>query len=349
MAISYPLEIETNPDFYRAMIEFKVYDTKPADLTSLAAKEAFAAGEKSKEFSLSQFLSTLDTASQGKLDLPTDTKGPALGREIITAAPGFETIKLYMPVSFQMTDTLSYANAELGAAGAIGAAALQGGGSLLGAAGAALQEGFAGITDTLDALLGSGQLGPLGTARLGQKLGGASQAALETAGQVTMNPNIRAAFKSVGLRKFQFLFNMIPRNPKEAEAIENIIYTFRKAAYPEDINSPNGVVSLAYKYPQLFRIVPKVKTENGYQTYGKDIRYCFLETISVNRNPIGNNSFHADGKPVQTDLSLGFVEYRTISRADIQKDQGAPNSEADAPGTKFTPINTTANDLGSPF
>jgi len=329
MALSYPLEIEENPDFYRSMIEFKVFDTEPAQLTTLESKESFKAGEQSRGFSLSDLGALLDRASQGKLDLPKGSDGPPLAREVITPAPGFETIKLYMPVSFTMTDTLSYANAELGATGALGLAAARGGANIAGAANAALEEGMAGITDTLDAILGSGQLGPLGTARLAQKVGGNLGSALEQAGQVVMNPNIRASFKSVGLRRFNFLFNLIPKNGRESRAITNIIHTFRRAAYPEDITT--GPVSLAFKYPQLFRVIPKVKTNAGYVAISNDIQYCYLESISVNTNPIGNNTYHEDGQPVQTDLSLNFLEYRTISRRDVEKSQESPKGDADGP------------------
>jgi hypothetical protein len=338
MAISYPLEIEENPDFYRSMIEFKILDTEPAALTTLDAKPSMQSASSNAggggfsfgNFSLSSFFDLLDPASQGKQSLPNGSAGSALGREVITPADGFEDIKIYMPVSFNQTDTFSYQNTELGAAGAIGAAALRGGQNIPGAAGAALSEGFAGITDTLDAVLGSGQLGQIGAARIAQKVGSVSatgQAAIEQAAQVVANPNIRASFKSVGLRKFQFLFNFIPKNPAEADAVDAIIYNFRKAGYPEELPA-GGDISIAFKYPQLFRIVPKVRTDRGFEVnVNTPIKYCYLESISVNTNPIGNNTFHADGHAIQTDLSLSFVEYRTLSRKDIVMGYKEPTEE----------------------
>ena len=338
MAVSYPLEVDENPDFYRSMVEFKIYDTEPAQLTTLDAKPSMESGSGGGGgFSVSSLLGLVNSASQGSLDLPTNTGGDVLAREVITPADGFETIKLYMPVAFNQTDIFSYQNTELGGAGAVGAAALRGGQNLPGAAGAAISEGFAGITDTLEAVLGSGQLGPIGAARIAQKVGSLSatgQAAIEQAAQVVTNPNIRASFKSVGLRKFQFLFNMIPKNPAEADAIDSIIYNFRRAAYPEAL-PPGSVVSLAYKYPQLFRVIPKVRTDRGFEiAVGTPITYCYLESISVNSNPIGNNTFHADGHAIQTDLSLSFVEYKTLSRKDIRMGYRPVSGDADAPGGK---------------
>lgn len=338
MAISYPLEIEENPDFYRSMIEFKILDTEPAELTTLDAKPSYESGSGGgSSFSFSSLLSLLDNASQGKLDLPTNTGGDVLAREVITPADGFETIKLFMPVSFNQTDNFTYENSQLGASGALGAAALRGGQNLAGAAGEAIGAGFSGITDTIDGLLGSGKLGALASARIAQTVGAGSQAgqaAIEQAAQVTMNPNIRASFKSVGMRKFSFLFNMIPKNAAEANAINQIIFNFRKAAYPEDIPGPAGI-PLAFKYPQLFRITPKVRTENGFEVQvGTPIKYCYLESISVNTNPIGNNTFHADGNAIQTDLSLSFVEYRTLSRKDITQGYQPPEGDGETPGIK---------------
>ena len=344
MAISYPLEIDENPDFYRSMIEFKIFDTEPAQLTTLDAKPSMESGSGGgSSFSFSALGDLLNSASQGKLDLPTDTssQGSPLGREVITPADGFETIKLFMPVSFNQTDTFTYANTEMGAAGALGAAALRGGQNLPGAASTAIGEGFAGITDTIEGLLGSGQLGQLGAARIASTVGSASQAgqaAIEQAAQVVMNPNIRASFKSVGLRKFQFLFNMIPKNSAEADAIDAIIYNFRRAGYPEDIPGPAGI-PLAFKYPQLFRITPKVRTDRGFEVQvGTPIKYCYLESISVNSNPIGNNTFHADGHAIQTDLSLSFVEYRTLSRKDVKMGYDAVEGDGDAPQAKSSNV-----------
>jgi len=335
MAISYPLEIEQNPDFYRSMIEFRIYDTEPAQLVQMASKQSHESADGESGFSISSFLGdlftnpTLAQASQGKLDLPKESRFNSSGREIITPSSAFETIRLYMPVSFSQSDTLGYQNVELGAAGAAGAAALRAGASLPAAAGKALSEGTAGITDLLTGLIGGGNLGELGAARVAQKVGalsGAGQAAIEQASQVVMNPNIRAAFKSVGLRKFTFQFQMIPKNAAEADAIDSLIFEFRRAAYPEELSVGN--ISVAFRYPQLFRIIPKVRSDRGFEVaVGTPIQYCYCEGITVNTNPIGNNTFHADGSAVQTDLTLNFVEYKTLARQDIKKGYDAVRAD----------------------
>lgn len=339
MALSYPLELEENPDFYRSMVELTCYKTEPVPIVKAVAAESLP---KTSEGGIDigsiggDFLDLLDKFSQGKLDIPTNENGESIvAKEKINRAPGVESIKLYMPVGFSQTDTFSYDVSGIGAAAALGLGVAQAGGGMAGAIGAAIGEGTAGISDLFKGVLGSGAIGPMAAARLGSTVGGQAGNAIELAGQATTNPNIRAAFKGVGPRRFQFLFNMIPRNGKESSQIVRIIDTLRKYSYPKDL--PEGsVVSLAYEYPYLWRVVPKVKTNAGFEVQaGTPIKYCFIESISVVNNPIGNNTFHDDGMPVQFDLSLNFVEYRTLSRAEFKNGKEVPYAaiEGDAEGS----------------
>lgn len=340
MALSYPLELEENPDFYRSMVELTCYKTEPVPIVKAVAAESLP---KTEEGGIDigsiggDFLDLLDKFSQGKLDIPTNENGePVVAKEKINRATDVQPIKLYMPVGFSQTDTFSYDVSGIGAAAALGLGVAQAGGGIAGAIGAAIGEGTAGISDLFKGVLGSGAIGPMAAARLGSTIGGQTGNAIELAGQATTNPNIRAAFKGVGPRRFQFLFNMIPRNGKESSQIVQIIDTLRKYSYPKDL--PEGsAVSLAYEYPYLWRVVPKVKTNAGFEVQaGTPIKFCFIESISVVNNPIGNNTFHADGKPVQFDLSLNFVEYRTLSRAEFNNGKEIPYSriEGDVEGSK---------------
>jgi len=346
MALSYPLELEENPDFYRSMVELTCYKTEPVPIVKAVAAESLPKTEEGEIDALSYLRSAgsgivniLDAGSRAELKkvIPTNENGESIvAKEKINRAPGVESIKLYMPVGFSQADTFSYdVSTGLGAAAALGLGVAQAGGGVAGAIGAAISEGTAGISDLFKGVLGSGAIGPMAAARLGSTVGGQAGNAIELAGQATTNPNIRAAFKGVGPRRFQFLFNMIPRNGKESSQIVRIIDTLRKYSYPKDL--PEGsAVSLAYEYPYLWRVVPKVKTNAGFEVQaGTPIKYCFIESISVVNNPIGNNTFHDDGMPVQFDLSLNFVEYRTLSRSEFKNGKEIPYSaiEGDAEGS----------------
>ena len=104
MALSYPLELEENPDFYRSMVELTCYKTEPVPIVKAVAAESLP---KTSEGGIDigsiggDFLDLLDKFSQGKLDIPTNGNGePAVAKEKINRAPGVESIKLYMPVGW---------------------------------------------------------------------------------------------------------------------------------------------------------------------------------------------------------------------------------------------------------
>lgn len=368
MALSYPLEIDTNPDYYRAMIEIKAFKTEPAEITKVEAVEAVKSA-KQREFlnenpelkgvagitipdaSITDQIryglggaydgtknallnSQVDDALHGRSDgLLKSFKGkPITGAEKMIPDESIQDIKLYMPVSFQMTDTFGYnQSTALGTEGAAALGVARAGGGVGDAAMAAIAEASAGISDTMGALVGNQGMGRLALARLGKMASGGIKGAAELAAQAVMNPNLRATFQQVNPRAFAFQFNFIPKNPAEAATVEEIIYNLRKAAYP--LEQPEKTnVPLLFEYPDLFRITQKVKTANGYEVLvGSPITYCYLQSISVNINPIANNTFHADGYPIQTDLSLNFLEYRTFSKKDIKRGYGEVPANADAP------------------
>ena len=43
MALSFPLELQDNPDYYRAMVEIKAFKTLPAEITKVASNESIKA------------------------------------------------------------------------------------------------------------------------------------------------------------------------------------------------------------------------------------------------------------------------------------------------------------------
>ena len=224
-------------------------------------------------------------------------------------------IKLYLPVSFQQNDSFNIATPELGQIGAAAAAAAAGGKGMMSAGMEAIGRGASTIVDLVTGGL-AGDAARLGAAQMagrvpivGTELGQAAQ----IAGAVTVNPNLRSAFRGVGLREFSFTFKFLARSRREAQMVESIIRSFREFAYPESIEL--GGISGGYKYPHMFEIV--VKHEPTGKRVGSKIKDCFLRSISTNYNP-SSMAFHEDGQPVEIDLSLNFVEEVTLSRKDIQ-------------------------------
>jgi len=228
-------------------------------------------------------------------------------------------IKLYLPISLQQNDTFNIATPELGQLGAAAAGLFSSGKGLLGGVGGALGKGFSSIVDLVTGQL-AGDAARLGVAQaagripvVGSEIGQAAQ----ISGAVAVNPNVRSAFRGVSLREFAFTFKFIARSHEEARQVEKIIKYFRVYSYPESIEA--GGISAGYKYPDMFEI--HVRHEPTGKRVGTKIKDCFLRSVSTNYNP-SSMSFHDDGRPVEIDLSLNFIEESTLSRKDIIQEDG---------------------------
>jgi len=228
-------------------------------------------------------------------------------------------IKLYLPIAFQQNDSFNIATPELGQVGAAAAAAASSGKGMLSAGVSAISAGANSIIDLVSGRL-AGDAARLGAAKLASKVpifGTELGQAAEIAGAVTVNPNIRSAFRGVGLREFSFTFKFIARSQTEANMVESIINTFRERAYPESIEL--GGISGGYRYPNMFEIVVRHESPNGAgRRIGNKMKHCFLRSIATSYNS-SSMAFHADGQPVEIDLSLNFVEEVTLTRADIKE------------------------------
>lgn len=273
-------------------------------------KEAFAAFFKSSKFS--------DRSVERRPDVPS--------------------IQLYLPVAFQQNDSFSIPGTELGLLGAGALAGMNSGSSLLKSTMDQFSQGLGSVFDMAKGDLNASQAAVV-TARLANKVAPSEIAsAFSLAAGVTVNPNVRSVFKGVNLREYSFQFKFLPKSRKEAEVVEEIIETFRKYSYPEVIDM--GPVSAGYKYPDMFGISVYVEhteevlkkgdigdiAESGETTetvtrrkrVGNRMKNCYLRAVSTNYNA-SSMAFHPDGRPVEIDLSLNFVEEETISRRDVEE------------------------------
>ena len=248
-------------------------------------------------------------------------------------------VKIYLPTAFTATDTLTYDSPSIGISGATIEEGLN---QARGSVTSVFRRGIENFLKSFDGG-GNTELGRLGIARLANRttnnIGNGTAAAL----RVTVDPNIRTLFRGVGIRSFQFQFKFIATSRKEAEEVEKIIYRFRYYAYPESILLTNQTnFTVGFKFPNPFQIyvkyrdagVPEYKTvtdASGKVTKTKDVenvkfgestqigprlKTCYLTNVTTNYNPT-TMAFHADGKPVEIDLSLSFTEQTTLNRKDI--------------------------------
>lgn len=248
---------------------------------------------------------------------------------IKTSVIGGENVSLYVPISFNVNDTLRYTNVELGLAGSAVARSASRGGSIGAGIFQALKEtgqslfdfflgtGAAGETAAVAAVRGS-QMAPLPTN---------VRNAVALTARVTLNPNLRTQFQGVNVRDFAFQFSFFPKNQAESIMVKKIIRFFRYHAYPEELLD-DGDFSIAYKYPNLFRIKLLSESNEGpvgpsgqkiFKNIGTPIKLSYLTGVQTSYNQV-NAVLHPDGSPTQIDINLVFSEYKALSRRDIENE-----------------------------
>jgi len=230
-------------------------------------------------------------------------------------------IEIYLPISFNATDTMTYDSPSIGSAGAIIGNALDrangGMGDVLGNA----------VGDFINLFKGAGatsanSLATLGAARLAKRGPTEVGDGVASSLRVTVDPNIRTLFRGVQVRQFAFQFKFIAKNSKEAKEIKDIIKRFRFYAYPESIGFQGSgedadTISVGFKYPHPFEIKAAYMDAEGKSTpIGPLMKDSYLTSITTNYNP-STMAFHQDGEPVEIDLSLNFTEETTLNKKDI--------------------------------
>lgn len=266
-------------------------------------------------------------------------------------------VNLYIPQSNQVSEVFQYDTPGLGIAGGTANTLLDNGASVNSAIGNALSQGFKGMSDLIGAF-GGESLGRVAAVRAANfaPISQAAKDAVSVTARTTVHPNMRTMFKSVGVRKFQFLFKFIPRSYEESNQVRAIINFFRYYSYPEEIKaqldgSTNISVPVGYKYPDMFRIRMQTRdTEVGtWVRHGVNIIDSYIESINTNYNP-QTAVYHANGDPVEIDLSLSFVEHRALGRDDIeipaheQKEMAVRKRFQERQQAFSDLVNTTEND-----
>ena len=227
------------------------------------------------------------------------------------------TCKLYLPQAIQFADAVSYTNIELGILGAVAERALnsgQSGTEILKNMGQDILGSFESLGTALRQGMQS-EAAQVAALRFARRLNSGVAGAISTSTGIALNPNKRSMLQGPELRTFRFTFKMIPTSPDEAREVKAIIQYFREEMYPEATNDLG--VSAALKYPSKFDIALKYRKANG--SVGKvatGILPCFLRSVDVNYNASGM-AFHGDGEAYETDLTLQFVEERTLTKADV--------------------------------
>lgn len=215
-----------------------------------------------------------------------------------------EAIDIYLPQGIQKSDAMTYANNDfkkLGLAVEMGSRAWKDGN---------LER----AKDQIQRIIGDVAGNPYRetAAKVVQVLTDTKSQSYIT--RQSLNPNTKVMFERVNIRTFNFSFNFIPNSKAEADTIREIIKMFRVNMYPE----VSDEFSLFMKYPPQFEITAypagdKTETENHIKWLP-----AYLTSTQHNFNSTAT-TYHQDGAPVDSTLSLTFTENVTMSKKDVEE------------------------------
>lgn len=289
----FPLE---NQDDYRGVIYFtQIIETPPSIDTSAFERQTDEQG------SLIDFAVDL-----GNLVGSSFTSG--------SVARG-DTVQLYLPAAMAVQDGVEFDNFSFGVGGEAARQGLASGQNSVIGAGLAAATGAGGIGQILSNL-NSPDIARAAAAGATKKFGGATAGAVTSSvTQTSINPNIRAVFKTVKPREHAFSFKFLPRSQREAQEIGNIIKWFRTEIYPEPIkiNANGRTLPVGYKFPN--KVGVRMKYNN--KDIGAQLLPCYIRDMTTNYNAT-TMSFYRDGEFSEIDLTLSLMEYRTLDKDDIE-------------------------------
>jgi hypothetical protein len=246
------------------------------------------------------------------------------------------TITLPLQKALNYSDAASYDTVDLGVIGAmtedglLGRNALDGmsnadgslqqaigglGAQILAKSAGLIAGGGAGLLSKLPGKAGTiaGGAGAAGAAGI-QSITGDLAGAAASATRIASAPNSRSLFKSVGMRKFSFDFQMVANSPEEQQQIKAIVKMFRQELYPEKITIGTSGVPLGYKFPNLFEI--EVKNKFG-QNPGFKIQRCYLENVTTAFNET-SRGMYSDGQFIDVSVSVTFVEIVALDKQKVR-------------------------------
>ena len=243
------------------------------------------------------------------------------------------TILLPIPSSISDSNSVSYQSSNLNsiAGAAVGGVMdiMEGGkdfakmnfGNAVGNLG---QRAFSALSNTTNAAGGLDEIQGFVTRGLASKAVGIAginitpaQILARSTGQI-LNPNMELLFNGPSLRTFRFQFKFVPRGPKEAEEIRNIIRTFKYHMAPK----VEGQTFL--ETPDIFEL--RYRQGGKPHSFLNKFKQCFLSSVNVNYTGEGNYTTYDDGTPVSMIMDLTFQELEPIYNTDYEKIRQGPRT-----------------------
>lgn len=138
-------------------------------------------------------------------------------------------------------------------------------------------------------------------------------------GQV-LNPNMELLFQGVTLRRFQFQFDLAPRDYNEAGIIRDIIRNFKKSSAAKNSAAGGGGNGLFISAPNIYLL--SFKQGARKHPFLPSFKPCALLTMTVDYTGAGNYSTYDDATPTLMKLGLVFQEINPIYESDYDSGDG---------------------------
>jgi len=219
-------------------------------------------------------------------------------------------IAMYMPANVQVKYGANYEDREIGSMAERAAETIKdlAEGDLSGALGRTLNADS-------DLVKNVGQFLLSGIGAL-PGFGGAKELEAMKRGRIISN-RMELAFKGINKREFQYTFKMIPRNAKEAEEIQKIIYAFKFNMLPEmeggDLSGRSFIVPNTFDIEYMYN--------GNHNQFLHKISTCVLESMNVTYGGDRYKTYTATSKgapPTETTISLNFREMEMITRERVK-------------------------------
>ena len=130
-----------------------------------------------------------------------------------------------------------------------------------------------------------------------------------------LNPNTELLFSGVDMRNFVLNFKLVPRDEKEAAAVNSIVAHFKKASLPSRVpdkifGNDSSIKRNFIGAPKLVRVT-FMSGENEHP-YLPRYKMCALTQVDVNYTPDGVYATYEGGQPVAIQMSLNFQETKIV-------------------------------------
>ena len=251
-------------------------------------------------------------------------------KNAITTGKNISTIALYIPPnSLQTSHNANYEGLDNAA--------------LIGAAGAKARELFeagGGVKSIVAAVTGGSktqEAQAAGISTVAQKAIARNPLVATTLGAgagLAVNNHMALVYRGPNsFRSHTFNFSFFPKNSTESDVVKSILSDFRNGMLPRytGAGKTNGRLSSPFfKMPRQYKlsIIGFQGNENPYiddemfpkNSQGERINHV-ITNMTVNHDPNGVVSFHSNGAPVQTNLSITFQETEFVTSRDAVDDR----------------------------